>query len=268
MANEFPQVLTIAGSDSDGSAGMEADLHTFFVRHVYGMAAVTACVAGNSYGIHASHPLPVDFIDQEFKDIADDFKVLACKTGMLADSELINCVVKNYKKYDLGPLVLDPVIMTKHGAMLLEESAYATLRSQLLPLATVLTPNFFEAEKLAEMTIKSDADMEKAAHKLQNMGAKNIMIKGQHHDKNQTEVRDFALLESGKSFWLSAPYVDTEHVNGTGDSLSACITAEIGKGNSIESAIRTAKKFVNAAIANEIAVGHKFGPINHWAYQD
>ncbi|MFD1318081.1 bifunctional hydroxymethylpyrimidine kinase/phosphomethylpyrimidine kinase [Loigolactobacillus zhaoyuanensis] len=268
MANEFPQAMTIAGSDSDGSAGMEADLHTFFVRKVYGMAAVTTCVAGNSYGIHASFTLPTDFIDQEFADIAADFKVRACKTGMLADSTLIKNVVKNYQQYDFGPLVVDPVIMTKHGAQLLEESAFATLREELLPLATVVTPNFFEAEKLTEMTITTDADMETAAAKLQTLGAKNIIIKGRHHDNTQTEVRDFVLLESGKSFWLTEPYINTDRVNGTGDSLSACITAEIAKGATVEAAIRTAKKFVNVAIANQIQVGHKFGPINHWAYQD
>ncbi len=100
------------------------------------------------------------------------------------------------------------------------------------------------------------------------MGAKNVIVKGQHHDNTQTEVRDFVLLASGKSFWLAEPYIDTDRVNGTGDSLSACITAEIAKGVDIETAIRTAKKFVHVAIANEIQVGHKFGPINHWAYQD
>ncbi|KRN10394.1 hydroxymethylpyrimidine phosphomethylpyrimidine kinase [Liquorilactobacillus mali KCTC 3596 = DSM 20444] len=265
MANEYPQVMTIAGSDSDGSAGMQADLHTFFTRKVYGISVMTACVAGNSYGIHASVSLPLDFIDQEFADISADFKVRATKTGMLADSSLIKNVVENYKKYDFGPLVVDPVIMTKHGNMLLEESAFETLRELMVPLATVITPNFYESEKLAGMNIKSDDDLIAAAHKLQQMGAKNVVAKGYHQDENQTEVRDFILLESGKSFWLSAPYHGTTHINGTGDSLSACIAAEIAKGTSVEQAIRIAKEYVNIAIGNEIAVGHKFGPINHWA---
>ncbi len=166
MANEFPQAATIAGSDSDGSAGMQADLITFFARKVHGAAVMTTCVAGNSYGIHASISLPTDFIDQEFADLDADYKIRAAKTGMLADSTLIKNVVKNYQKYDFGPLVVDPVIMTKHGAQLLEESAFTTLREELVPLATVITPNFFEAEKFAEMKITSDADMETAAHKL------------------------------------------------------------------------------------------------------
>ena len=137
LTEQYPQALTIAGSDSDGSAGMQADLHTFFRRHIYGTAVMTAAVAGNSYGIHDSVTLPTSFIDQEFKDLADDYHVRASKTGMLADTELIRTVIKNYQKYDFGPLVVDPVITTKHGNMLLEQSAYQTLRDELIPLATV-----------------------------------------------------------------------------------------------------------------------------------
>ncbi|QMU08215.1 bifunctional hydroxymethylpyrimidine kinase/phosphomethylpyrimidine kinase [Levilactobacillus suantsaii] len=267
MTNTYPQALTIAGSDSDGSAGMQADLHTFFARNVYGASVITACVAGNSYGIHASIPMPTDFIDQEFQDLADDYHIRAAKTGMLADSELINDVVRNYQQADFGPLVVDPVIMTKHGNQLLEESAFETLRTKLLPLATVLTPNFYEVEKIAEITIHSDADMVAATQKMQTMGAKNIIAKGSHAIANQTVVRDFVLLESGESFWLSQPYHDTDRVNGTGDSLSACITAELAKGTPMKQAIALAKAFVNTAIGNPIEVGHKFGPINHWAAQ-
>lgn len=268
MTNTFPQALTIAGSDSDGSAGMQADLHTFFARGVYGASVITACVAGNSYGIHASVPMPTDFIDQEFADLAADYHIRAAKTGMLADSELINDVVKNYQQADFGPLVVDPVIMTKHGNQLLEESAFQTLRTQLLPLATVLTPNFFEVEKIAETTIKTDDDMVAAAHRMQEMGAKNIIAKGSHALPDQTTVRDFVLLENGDSFWLSQPYHATDRVNGTGDSLSACITAELAKGTPMRQAITLAKAFVNTAIGQPIEVGHKFGPINHWAAQN
>ena len=263
MSNEFPQALTIAGSDCDGSAGMEADMNTFQRFNVHGMCVMTACVAGNSYGIQASQALPTDFVDQEFKSLADDFKIRASKTGMLADSAMIETVVKNYQKYDFGPLVLDPVIITKHGAMLLEEEAFETLKKRLVPLATVITPNFYEAIKLTGIKIKNDADMVKAAHILQDMGAKNVMLKGPHKPGEQKEVRDFVLLEDGKNFWLSEPYFETNRVNGTGDVLSACITAEISKGESLEQAIRTAKKFVTAAISHPIEVGHKFGPVNH-----
>ncbi|MCZ2119903.1 hydroxymethylpyrimidine/phosphomethylpyrimidine kinase [Levilactobacillus brevis] len=246
MTNEYPQALTIAGSDSDGSAGMQADLHTFFARQVYGTSVITACVAGNSYGIHASVAMPSDFIDQEFTDLATDYHIRAA---------------------DFGPLVVDPVIMTKHGNQLLEESAFTTLRQELLPLATVLTPNFYEVQKIAEMSIHSDQDMMVAAKKMQKMGAKNIVAKGSHNQTNQTTVRDYILLETGEDFWLSEPYHPTDRVNGTGDSLSACITAELAKGTPMKRAIEIAKQFVNTAIGQPIEVGHKFGPINHWAAQ-
>lgn len=267
MANEFPQALTIAGSDSDGSAGMEADLTTFFTLGVHGMCVLTAAVAGNSYGIDASQSMPTAFVAQQFKTLAADFHIRASKTGMLADSELIRTVAANVKDGQFGPLVLDPVIITKHGAMLLEESAYETLREELIPLATVITPNFFEAQKLAEMEIKTDDDTVTAAHKLQDLGAKNVLLKGAHHDGDQKEVRDYALLEDGTSFWLSAPYVATDRINGTGDTLSSAITAEMAKGESIADAFRLAKQYTYEAIADPIAVGHKFGPINHWAPQ-
>lgn len=265
MVNEYPQVMTIAGSDSDGSAGMQADLHTFFTRHVYGASVMVACVAGNSYGIHDSVLLPSSFIDREFQDLAEDYNIRAAKTGMLADSRLIRTVVKNWQQYSFGALVVDPVITTKHGNRLLEEDAFQTLKTELIPLADVLTPNFYEAQVLADMTLKTDADMAKAATIMQDLGAKNIYIKGNHHEAAQHEVRDYVLLADGTSFWLTGPYHETERVNGTGDSLSACIAAELAKGTPVETAIRAAKDYVNDAIASPLAVGHKFGPINHWA---
>lgn len=149
--------------------------------------------------------------------------------------------------------------------MLLEQDAYDAVKNELIPLATVVTPNHYEAEHLTGMKLDTDAQTEAAAHQLQDSGAKNIVLKGAHDDPTQPTVRDFVLLESGKSFWLSEPYHATDRVNGTGDTLSAVITAEIGKGNSVEEAIRIAKRFTNQAIGHPIAVGHQYGPINHWA---
>ncbi len=188
MEEQYVQAMTIAGSDSDGSAGMQADMHTFFTRSVYGVSVMTACVAGNSYGIGASVTLPTDFIDKEFELIAEDFQIRAAKTGMLADSNLIETVVKNYQKYDFGPLVVDPVIVTKHGNLLLEESALQSLKEKLVPLAEVLTPNFYEAEKLTGRTLATEEDFVQAAKELQEMGAKNVMIKGHHAKDAQQET--------------------------------------------------------------------------------
>ncbi len=144
---------------------------------------------------------------------------------------------------------------------------FHAVKNELIPLATVVTPNHYEAEHLTGMKLDTDAATEAAAHQLQASGAKNVVLKGAHDDPTQKEVRDFVLLESGKSFWLSEPYHDTDRVNGTGDTLSAVITAEIGKGNDVEDAIRIAKRFTNQAIGHPIPVGHKYGPINHWANQ-
>ena len=265
MINQFPQVLTIAGSDCDGSAGLQADMNTFQRCGVYGMSVLTAAVAGNSYGIFASQPMPAEFIDKQFEVLVDDFQINACKTGMLTDTVTIETVAKNYQKYDLGSLVLDPVIITKHGDMLLEEDSFKTLKKVLIPQATVLTPNYYEAVKLTGIRINSTTDALKAAQILQQMGAKNVMIKGKHNDEKQAKVTDLVLLEDKTSFTLSEPFVNTTHINGTGDVLSACITAELATGKSVESAIKQAKKFVTVAISSSLDVGHKYGPVNHLA---
>lgn len=264
MTNEFPQVLTIAGSDCDGSAGMQADMNTFFARDVYGMSVLTACVAGNSYGIEDSVTLAPDFIAKQCEVLAKDFKIRAVKTGMLADLTTIKSVIELLKEYDFGKLVVDPVIITKHGNMLLEEEAYDELRTNLLPLADIITPNFYETEKIAEIKLSNETDIMQAAEILQSDGVKNIVIKGKH-DGQSNVVKDYVRLENGKSFWLSHPFVDTEHINGTGDTLSACIVAELAKGFNVEDAIRIAVKYTYECIAHPISVGHKFGPINHWA---
>lgn len=265
MTNEYIQALTIAGNDSDGSAGMPADMLSFFRRGVYGMGLLTSAVSGNSYQIEAAQIMPEEFITQQFKTLAKDFHIRASKTGMLANRAVINTVADNYQKVDFGPLVVDPVIITKHGSMLLEQDAYETFREKLLPMAFVMTPNFYEAQKLTELPLENEKEVADSAKLLQKLGAKNVMIKGRHDNEHQDVVSDYVLLENGDNFWLTEPYVHTDRVNGTGDSLSAVITAEVAKGRDVATAIKIAKKFVHQAIANPIDVGHKFGPINHWA---
>jgi hydroxymethylpyrimidine/phosphomethylpyrimidine kinase len=265
MVNQQVQAVTIAGHDSDGSAGMPADLHAFFVDGVYGHGLLTAAVSGNSYGIEAAQVMPKDYIAQEFKTLSADFKISAAKTGMLANDDVINVVADQYPKVDFGPLVVDPVIITKHGAMLLEQSAYELFRERIIPLATVITPNFYEAQKLTGLELKDTQEMFTAAEKLQKMGAKNVVVKGEHNDATQKEVVDVVLLEDGSKFEMSKPFFDTTHVNGTGDTFSAIIAAELAKGNTVKNAVLYAKDAVYAAISNPIEVGHKFGPINHWA---
>lgn len=265
--SKIVQAVTIAGHDSDGSAGMPADLHAFFIDGVYGHGILTAAVAGNSYGITAAQVMPAAFIAEQFRVLAEDFTISAAKTGMLANAEVIDVVADNYDPAKFGPLVVDPVIITKHGAELLEREAYERFKERLLPLATVITPNFYEAQKLTERELTSDEEMLRAAADLHEMGAKNVVIKGRHEHGQTAPVRDLVRLAGGQHFWMAEDYVETDHVNGTGDTFSAIIAAELAKGHGVEEAVRRAKKVVHEAIANELPVGHRFGPINHWAGQ-
>lgn len=262
------QALTIAGHDSDGSAGMPADLHGFFADGVYGHGILTAAVAGNSYKITATQVMPKDFIAEQFNQLASDFNISAAKTGMLANDDVINIVADKYPQSNFGPLVVDPVIITKHGAMLLEQSAYELFRERIIPLATVITPNFFEAQKLTETQITDQESQLDAARQLQKMGAKNVVVKGAHHDDNQKKVEDVVLLANGEHFWMSKPFVKTTRLNGTGDTFSAIIAAELAKGKPVKDAVIKAKDAVYAAIAHPLTAGHLFGPINHWAAQE
>ena len=259
--------VTIAGNDSDGSAGMPADLHAFYDRGVYGMGLMTAAVAGNTTGIFAQQIMPVDFIQKQFDVLNDDFKISAAKTGMLANKEIIDCVADNLEKYDMGKIVLDPVIITKHGATLLDDDAYQTFLDRLLPLADVITPNFYEQQKLTGMKLENKEEIHAGAKKLQEMGAKNVLMKGRH-DANQAEVTDILLTEDGNFHEFTKPHFKTDRVNGTGDTLSAVIAAELAKGKSIIDAVKIGKDFTYEAISHPINVGSKWGPINHWAAED
>lgn len=265
MVNSFPQVLTIAGSDSDGSAGAQADLHSFFARKVYGMSILVAAVSGNSYGITNQHLFPKDIIDDQFKVLAEDFEISSVKTGMLGNEEVIKTVIDNLNKYDFGYLVVDPVITTKHGAQLLSDDAVVLMKKELLRKAFVATPNFYEAQILADMGIKSPEDKLLAAKKIQELGVKNVVIKGEHI---APIVSDLVLFEDGSFEYLDEPFINTKHINGTGDTFSSIIVAELAKGNSVLDAIKTAKKLTFLAIEKGIDVGHEFGPINHWELLD
>ncbi|UQS82929.1 bifunctional hydroxymethylpyrimidine kinase/phosphomethylpyrimidine kinase [Bombilactobacillus folatiphilus] len=264
--NSFPQTLTLAGTDSGGGAGIMADLKTMEARHVFGTAVVVAVTAQNTLGVQKSLMLPIDMINAQCASLAADFQIKACKTGMLGDKEHVLAVANNLRQYDFGPLTVDPVMVAKGGAILLEEDAIKTMITELFPLATILTPNLLEAEKIVGQTIDTPSDFKRAAQMMQQMGAKNIVIKGGH--KVGEKVQDYVLLANGHEQWLSAPRIDTKRTHGTGDTLSACITAELAKGHSIIQALQIAKNYISQAIAQTIQVGHGHGPLNHWAGQE
>lgn len=262
------QALTIAGSDNGGGAGIQADLKTMQMQGVYGMSVITAVTAQNTLGVIDIHTIPTSNIEVQIQAIANDFAPTAFKIGMLGNADVINCVANNLNtlKKGFGLCVLDPVMIAKGGTPLLENSAVNALKNKLVPMADVITPNIPEAEALTGLSIKTFDDVKKAAVALQKMGAKTVIIKGGH--ATTQDCMDYVLTPND-NFTLTAKRVDTKHTHGTGCTFSACITAELAKGNSLEIAIHTAKDFITAAISqpmNGNGIGHGHGAVNHWAY--
>lgn len=264
MVNDFPETLTIAGTDSGGGAGISADFKTMQMRHVFATMVVVAVTAQNTLGVQDALAMPPKLIDEQFASIAADFKIRACKTGMLADPLRVKTVVKNLQRYDFGPLTVDPVMIAKGGAKLLSDDAISVVRDELVPLADLVTPNLPEAEELTGMKITTEDQMAQAGRKLQSLGAKNVLVKGGHFSK-EDEANDFVLLADGTSFWMTAKRAHTKRTHGTGDTISSCITAELAKGKSMKDALKIGKAYVEATIKQGIEVGHGHGPLNHWA---
>ncbi|PJG83420.1 bifunctional hydroxymethylpyrimidine kinase/phosphomethylpyrimidine kinase [Caviibacterium pharyngocola] len=266
MSN-YVQALTIAGSDSGGGAGIQADLKTFQMRRVFGTSVITAVTAQNTLGVFDIHCIPLATIEAQLKAIEEDFNISAFKIGMLGTAEIIECVSAAIKRGQFGRLVLDPVMIAKGGAPLLQQNAISAMKTHLLPLADVLTPNLPETQALTGIEVVDSATAERAARALQELGVKNVVIKGGHREDSQSEIcRDWVFTPTGQ-FVLESPRYATPHTHGTGCTFSACLTAELAKGESIESAVKTAKAFISAAIANPLNIGHGHGPTNHWAYQ-
>lgn len=264
--NQTPQAVTIAGSDSGGGAGVQADLKTFQARQVFGMSIITALTAQNTYGVTSAYEIPTHFITEQFEALAADFKIGACKTGMLATAEIVQTVVENYQKVEFGPLVVDPVMIAKGGSRLLSPSAIDAVKNDLLPIAEIATPNIPEAEALVGYSIETEKSIIQAAYDLKKMGANQVIIKGGHAQGRISS--DFVLFADGRELWYQTPRIDTVRTHGTGDTFAACIVAELAKGTPIEMAIKIAKGFIYAAIKQAISVGHGHGPTNHWANID
>ncbi|MCH4010005.1 bifunctional hydroxymethylpyrimidine kinase/phosphomethylpyrimidine kinase [Companilactobacillus sp.] len=262
--NSFPQTLTIAGTDSGGGAGIMADMKTMQECGVFSTAVVVAVTAQNTIGVQDFQALSPKMINEQFDSIHDDFEIKACKTGMLADAEHVELVYNNLNKYDFGPFVLDPVMIAKGGAQLISDEGIDLIKTKLIKLATLVTPNMPEAEALIGSKIESQSGMLVAAKKIQKLGAKNVLIKGGHGDSEM--VRDIVLLENGDSFWMNSKRVHTVRTHGTGDTISSAIVSRLALGDSMKDAILFGKDFVEAAIKNTIQVGHGHGPLNHWAY--
>ncbi|MNB75018.1 Hydroxymethylpyrimidine/phosphomethylpyrimidine kinase [compost metagenome] len=259
------KALTIAGSDSGGGAGIQADLKTFQELGVYGMSALTAVTAQNTLGVQAVYPLTGEAVAAQLDSVGTDLPPDAVKTGMLFSSGIIGIVAAKVRDYGWSRLIVDPVMVAKGGSPLLQQEAVAALISELLPLTLVVTPNIPEAEMLTGMTITSLKEREQAARLIHTMGPKYVVLKG-GHDEGSDHVRD--LIYDGQAFaYLDSPRIATRHTHGTGCTFSAAITAGLAAGDSVNEAIHTAKAFIQAAIEHSLGIGNGHGPTNHFAYR-
>jgi len=256
---KIPVAITIAGSDSSGGAGIQADLKTFAALNVYGTTAITCITAQNTYSITAIECIKPDIVREQIRQVAEDMGINAGKTGMLYTEETIKAVSEEVSKYGF-PIVVDPVMIAKSGVPLLKPKAEDTLKKYLLPLATVITPNKLEAERLAGMRIESIEDAKKAAEEICSLGPKATVIKGGH--LNIPEKAIDVLYYMGEYEILETPRLDAKTMHGTGCSFSAAIAAFIAKGEDILSAVKHAKDFIIEAIKFGLNIGKGVGPVN------
>ncbi len=262
---EIPQVLTIAGSDSGGGAGIQADIKTIAVLGCHPLVAVTALTAQNTLGVTAVHPVPPGFLLEQVRAVATDFRISAAKTGMLANAELVKATAQAVQEFEIRNLVVDPVLLSRHGDPLLEPEAERALVDLVFPLARVVTPNAAEASRLSGVEVKDLPSMKEAARRLKEMGPGWVLVKGGHLPGDEAvdllyDGAEFAVLAEGR--------VDTPHTHGTGCTLSSAIACFLARGETLPGAVRKAKAFVTGALRRALALGRGTGPVNQlWAFQ-
>ena len=252
--------LTIAGSDPSGGAGLQADLKTFHQFGVYGAAVVTLITVQNTTRVDRVECLDPALVREQIRAVAEDLSPRAAKTGALGSRGIVEAVAEEAARFDF-PLVVDPVMISKHGRRLVAEDAVDALRRRLIPRAFVLTPNVPEAEALTEIEIRDGRHLRRAAEELVEMGAGAVLIKGGHLEGDAVDV----LYAGGLWREYPAPRIETRHTHGTGCTFSAAITAELAKGTPLETAVERAKAFITEAIRTAPGLGHGCGPVNHQA---
>ncbi|WP_342527183.1 bifunctional hydroxymethylpyrimidine kinase/phosphomethylpyrimidine kinase [Chryseomicrobium sp. FSL W7-1435] len=261
----LPIALTIAGSDSGGGAGIQADLKTFQERGVFGVSALTAVTAQNTLGVQRVGIVEKELLKAQLDSIGSDFQPAAIKTGMLADSFTIEQVVEAIETYDWSTVVVDPVMVAKGGHTLLQQEAIETLTRYLLPKASIVTPNVPEMELMTGVTIKNDLSARKSMEALLKTGVEAVILKGGH--RTGPLATDLYVDKTGREFSLSTPRIATKQTHGTGCTFSAALTAELAKGHSVEAACSVAKRFIQAALQYPLSIGAGHGPTNHAAYR-
>jgi hydroxymethylpyrimidine/phosphomethylpyrimidine kinase len=259
----YPRVLSIAGSDSGGGAGIQADLKTFAALGCYGMTAITALTAQNTLGVRSIHAVPANILADQVDAVAEDIGVDAVKIGMLHSVETVRTVAAALRRHGLRTVVLDPVMIATSGAVLIDQEAIAVLVYELFPLATLVTPNLDEAALLVGRPLASEADMEAAARQLLEMGANAVLVKGGHLAGGT--VSDLLLVRGSAPRWMRAPRIATANTHGTGCTLSSAIAAQLALGASLPEAVEAARAFIRGALEAGAGVrtGAGSGPLNH-----
>ncbi|MFG3348332.1 bifunctional hydroxymethylpyrimidine kinase/phosphomethylpyrimidine kinase [Streptomyces sp. NPDC048018] len=264
MTSRPPLVLTVAGSDSGGGAGIQADLKTMLALGVHGMSVITAVTAQNSLGVQGAWELPEEAVRAQYRAVVDDIGVQAVKTGMLASAALVETVAGLLAGTD-APVVVDPVGVSKHGDPLLAASALDSVRTRLLPVATVATPNLDEVTQLTGLVVEDEDGMRRAADAILAHGPRWALIKGGHLPAGGTAVD--LLTDGAQELWLRAPRHDNRHTHGTGCTLASAVASGLAKGLPVPAAVREAKAYVTGAIAAGFALGGGIGPVDHaWRF--
>jgi hydroxymethylpyrimidine/phosphomethylpyrimidine kinase len=253
--------LTIAGSDSGGGAGIQADLKTFAALGVYGTSAITAVTAQNTMAVSSVYPLPADIVTAQIEAVASDFAIDAVKTGMLADAAIVEAVGAAIEALELPLVVVDPVMIAKSGGALLDPDAVGAMRAELLPRAFVATPNVPEAEALADVRIRSVEDAVRAGERIRALGVGAVIVKGGHlAGPRAVDV----LLDREGVLELTAERVETRHTHGTGCTFAAALAANLAHGRPLRAAAGAAKEYVTGAIRRALAIGRGHGPLDHF----
>ena len=254
------KVLTIAGSDSCGGAGIQADLKTFSAHGVYGMSVITAITAQNTQGVFGVQDITPELINRQIEAVFDDISVDAVKIGMVSNLETIKTISKTLEKYQIRNLVVDPVMVSKSGYYLLQPEAQEALVKYLIPMATVVTPNLLEAEVITGMTITNLEDMEGAAVHIHKMGARYTLVKGGHLEGDAMDV----LYDGQEYLYFNSPRINTPNTHGTGCTLSSAIASNLAQGMSIGLAVEKAKEYITIAIEHSFSIGKGVGPTHHF----
>ena len=257
----IPTALTIAGSDSGGGAGIQADLKVFFALGCHGTSAVTALTAQNTVGVSGVHPVPADFVVEQIDTIASDIHLDAAKTGMLATANIVEAVAGAIRAHGITNLVVDPVSISKHGDRLMSDDALEAYRAMLFPLASVITPNLHEAGALLGRSVRTLDEAETAARDLARYGSRAVLVKGGHLEDRPDDAID-VLVVGDDLIHIAGIRFDTEDTHGTGCALSAAIAARLAHGDDLEAAVVYAKEFVAGAIEHGLRIGKGFGPVN------